>query len=97
MADIAVAAGQTGSGLITLTANVISTVTFADDVQSVEVITNGNAEVWWTCDGTDPAVGVGWYVPAALGVDDRQPTTSGNTVVKLFSAGAPTVRVQRGG
>jgi hypothetical protein len=96
MADITVTEGAIGSPIITLTANEVSTVTFAEDLQSVTVITDGTAEVWWTCDRSEPSVGVGWYIPAVIGADDRQPTTAGGTVVKLVSTGAPNVRVQRG-
>lgn len=95
MADHTVTAGAIGSPAFALTATAVSTVTFSDDVQSIEVISDGTAAVWWTCDGTTPAANVGYYIPI-VGVDERQPPTSGNTVVKLWSTGTPTVRVQRG-
>lgn len=96
MATYTVSAQAIGSPAFPLVAGEVSTVTFTEDLASVEVISNGTADVWWTCDGTMPALGSGYYLPT-LGVDEREPTTSGQTVVKLWSAGTPTVRVQRGG
>lgn len=96
MADVTVAAGEVGSGLITLVADEVYEVEFTEDIDTIEVISDGAAAVWWTCDGTDPEVGVGWYMPATQSVDERQPSTGTATVVKLYSAGTPTVRVQRG-
>ncbi|MDB5716437.1 MAG: hypothetical protein JWO15_3834 [Sphingomonadales bacterium] len=101
VADVNVAAGAIGSPVLTLAAGVVTTVAFAEDLQSVEVISSGTSPVWWTCDGSTPSDGVGYYVPT-LGVDERTPQRKAAdgaqhfTVVKLFSLGTPTVRVQRG-
>lgn len=96
MPDINLSAGSVGTTTVTLTASAVQIVNFAEDIQSVEVYSDGIAPVWWTCDGTTPAVGVGYYIPAVVGVDSRQPRVSGTTSVRLFSTGTPTVRVQRG-
>lgn len=96
MVNATVTAG-TWAPLITLVPNEISTITFTDeDLVSVEVISDDVAPVRWTCDGTTPSATAGWYIPT-LGVDERQPPTAFGTIVKLWSAGAPTVQVQRGG
>lgn len=76
-----------------------NTVTFTSDLNNVTVITVGApaADIWWTCDGTQAAVGVGYYIPSgSQGIDTRQPPNAGPTVVSLYSAGSPVVRVQRG-
>lgn len=79
-----------------LTPDTITTVTFADDVQSVEVIVVDNtAPVRWTCDGTDPSEDTGFYIPLT-GVDEREPPTAGSTVVKLWTSGTAKACVQRG-
>lgn len=79
-----------------LTPDTITTVTFADDVQSVEVVVVGNtAPVRWTCDGSDPSEDAGFYIPTT-GVDEREPLTSGQTIVKLWTSGTAKACVQRG-
>lgn len=73
------------------------TVTFEnEDVDTIEVVVVGNtAPVRWTCDGSEPGEDAGWYVPTD-GVDQRQPPTAGETVVKLWSSGTGKACVQRG-
>lgn len=96
MADVTIHANEWCPEL-DLTADEITTVTFVDeDVPSIEVVIIGNtAPVRWTCDGTDPGEDYGWYIPVD-GVDDREPPTSGATVVKLWTSGTATACVQRG-
>lgn len=95
---VSVAAGAVGTAAITLVANTITEVDFADDLDSVTVInpSTNSADVWYTLDNTDPAVNGAhsWYVPAG-GWDDVEPPTSGGTIVKMISSGTPTIRVQR--
>lgn len=95
-----VASGSTGTGLITLVAATVEAVTFTgEDLPSVEVISpaTNTADTWYTVDGSDPTVaGANCYYLPAGSVDRREPPTAGATVVKLISAGTPTVRVQRG-
>ncbi len=97
MPNYNIPAGSIGSPAFALVANQVSTVTFADDLNAIEVITDGTTPVWWTSDGTTPAIDgpTSYYIPT-LGVDSRQPTSPGNTTVTLISTGTPTVRVQRG-
>lgn len=95
MADHTIGSGEYGSPLFALTADEVSTVTFADDLDTVEVYSDGTAEVWWTADGTAPSsTGHGYLIPT-MGIDVRGVPTSGGTVVKLWSSGNPTVRVCR--
>lgn len=76
--------------------NEITTVTFVNDVTSVEVVVVGNtAPVRWTCDGSDPSEDTGFYIPVT-GVDEREPPTAGPTVVKLWTSGTAKACVQRG-
>ena len=95
-----VASGKVGTGLITLTANTVETVTFtSEDIPRVEVVSpaSNTADVWYTNDGNDPTVaGAGAYYLPPGSVDSREPPTAGATVIKLISSGTPTVRVQRG-
>lgn len=103
MPDVTVAAGKVAAHGVTLAANQVSTVSFTDNIRAVDVISDGAAPVYYTVDGSTPTVaGAGCYlIPAGVtGVDTRDTTNSGNTsvldVVKLISAGTPTVSVQRG-
>lgn len=97
MPNYNIPAGGIGSPAFALVANQVSTVTFNDDLITVEVITDGTAPLWWRCDAGTPAINDtnSLYIPT-LGVDSRQPTSPGNTTVTLISTGTPTVRVQRG-
>lgn len=104
MAAHTVPEGDIGTAAFTLTADTVDTVTFTGhDVSIVEVISDGADEVWYslgdasnvatpTVGGTDCL-----YLPAVPCVDERQPPSSGATVVKLISAGTPKIRVQRKG
>lgn len=101
MPNATVSSGATGTPVIALDSATTTgnTVTFSDDLTTVEIVTAValSADVWWTCDGTAPNAGSGWFIPAGtVGKDSRQPPTSGNTVVRLYSTGTPSVRVQRG-
>lgn len=94
-----VTAGNVGTASFTLTANEVDTVNFAEDLRVVDVVSDGAAAVWYTLDGSSPTVGGAgcYYIPAGgAAVDTREPRTSSGTVVKLISAGAPVLRVQRG-
>jgi len=92
-----VQAGQIGSYGLTLTASTVTEVDFVDDVDAVEIITDGAAAVYATVDGSAPTVGGGncYYLPAVAGSKEIHPPTSGGTVVKLISAGTPTVGVAK--
>lgn len=95
----AITTGTVGTAAWALTAAQVDTVTFAADLNKVMVInpsTNSDA-VWWTCDGTDPSVGglASFYCPPGA-ADAQEPASSGGTVVKVISAGTPTIRVQKG-
>jgi hypothetical protein len=98
MATYTVAAGAIGKHAFTLTANTVDTVTFADDISEVTVVSlDGAAAIYLTLDGSTPTVGGAntYVVPAAIGVAAFEPPTSGPTAVKLISPGTPTVSVQR--
>lgn len=56
MATYNLTASSVGSPAVTLTANEVSTVKFIEDVHLVVIISNGTAPVWWTCDGSTPAI-----------------------------------------
>lgn len=101
MPDVTVRAGEVSSGLVTLTPNQVSTVTFTEDLGFVTVIHSeaGSGMVWYTTDGSTPVIGgrSAWPLPAGM-IDERRPTvhTSEGDVVKLISSGSPTVIVTRG-
>jgi hypothetical protein len=104
MANFTVAAGNVAKHAWTLTANQVDTITFADNIGTVDVITDGTADVYFTVDGSTPTVaGANCYrIPGAGGamVDTRttlQTSASGGAdVVKVISAGTPSVSVQKG-
>ena len=80
-----------------LAADTVDTVTFDADMRAVRVSNDGDASLYYTCDGTVPTVGGAkcYYVPAGA-VSTEQPPTSGATVVKLIADDAVSVvRVER--
>jgi len=90
-------AGSIGCYGKTLTANAVDTVTFAEDLDKVEVLSNGAAAIYVTVDGSDPTIGSGdsWEVPATPCARTLPVPTSGKTIVKLRSSGAPAYSVSK--
>lgn len=97
MAAHTVAAGEIGAHAKTLTANTVETVTFADDVARIEVVSDGAAELYFTVDKAAPAVGAAaaYYIPAVPGVREVPSPADGSAVVRLISAGTPKVSVAK--
>jgi hypothetical protein len=98
MTTRAVAAGDVGTPAFALVAATADTVTFADNISTVEVISDGLSPVWYTLDGSTPTVGGTncYYIPATIAIDRRDLVSGATDTVKLISAGSPTLRVQRG-
>lgn len=99
MATHAVASGEVGAHAVLLTASTIETFTFAGGLGRATVVSHdGAAALYFTTDGTDPTVGGShcWVMPAAIGTVTVAVPGSGTTI-KVISAGAPTLSVQRGG
>jgi hypothetical protein len=94
MAAYTVAAGAIGVHAKTLAANTVDTVTFTDDVDWVEIISDGAAAVYVTVDGSTPTVAGGgtWEMPAGvqsvLTLPSPQPFATRAESVALISAGA---------
>lgn len=81
----------------TLVANTVATLTFDTDFAQMEVNNvTGDAVVYFRFDGTAPVIGAaGCYVlRAEKGSVTIKPKTSGASVIKLISAGTPTVNVR---
>jgi hypothetical protein len=112
MASYTVTSGNIAAHAKTLAAGVIDTVTFAlgdphalgwaNLPKSVEILTDGAADIYVTVDGSDPAVGGAncYRLPAFAGatvLDVRDSNPSDPVVVKLISAGAPQYSVSRAG
>src|SRR5690349_4049630 len=99
MATYTVSAGHNSVGPWALTASQVDTVTFEDNVASVQVCNDGTVDVYVRTDGTNPTVpsagasSAAFRIPggAVLEVEMRGQTDS----VKLISSGTPTVSVQR--
>lgn len=99
MADVTVPADAVSSGRIALTPGQVSSVTFAANVQTIQVWRDNTpaAPVYVTTDGSTPvADGKNCYevLPGLIG-EYRTPDVSEGDVVKLLSAEAVTVRVER--
>lgn len=79
----------------TLTANTVDTVTLNADFDEVEVLNRDTTSlIYFTADGSTPTVsGAGTYVVPAGGSLKVAVPTSGNSVVKLISAGAAAYSV----
>ncbi len=99
MPDYTVAAGLIAAHNATVTAGQVTTVTFREDLPSVDVIADGSTDVYYTLDGSAPTIaGAHTYrLPVgAMTIDTRQPNTSGPTVVRLIASVNTVVSVQRG-
>lgn len=98
MADYSVPAADIGVHLKKMTANQIDKVTFVGrDLSEVEVLTDGASDIFVRIGTGDPTVAGGncWRIPAAMGNAIIPVDTSGDTVVKMVSAGTPTYSVSR--
>lgn len=99
MATYTVSKGHVGVGPWPLVASQVDTVTFTDNVSTVQVVnTDGAVDVWATNDGSTPAVPsagtstASYRVPAGTILDL---TLHGATdAVKVISSGTPTISVQ---
>lgn len=101
MAEYALAPGEHGAYAKTTTPGVVDTVTFEDDMRSVEVFSDGAAALYVTTDGHAPTIGDprSWELPGAGPVARTMQVadTSGATiVVKLISGGAVVYSVSKG-
>lgn len=98
MASYTLTAGQVGAYEKTLVAATADSVTFADDIDTVEVSHDGTAFLYFTVDASVPTVaGAGcWMLPPYPSAISVSVPTSGGTVVKLISAGTPKYSVARG-
>lgn len=101
MATPTIAAGARALHNQRLVATVEDTVTFTDDVDRVEVIVDGTAEVFLTLDGTPATVnGANTYRMPAGVVGVREfvipvGAVAGATKVRLISSGTPAYSVTR--
>lgn len=95
-----IAAGERAAHAITLTASTVDTVTFTDDVDVVEVISDGVADLYVRVDGTAPTVGgaFSYRLPAGA-ISSRQISIAGGDpgtiIVKLISSGATKYSVTK--
>lgn len=85
----------------TLTASTVDTITFAADLEQIEVLNrDGAAEIYFKVGSkpeppADPTVGGAdcYSIPAAIGSAKVSVQASGVTVVKLISSGTPKYSV----
>ncbi len=112
MAEYTVPSGHVGAHEKTLVADAVDTVTFqlgssgspgwANVPKKIEILTDGDAAIYVTTDGSTPTVGGSncYPIPAAASstvIDVRDSNLSDAVVVKLISAGTPTYSVSRAG
>lgn len=110
MASYTVPNGHVGAHAKTLVATTVDTVTFALGStgspgwarmpKSVEILTDGAADIYVTVDGTTPTVaGTPCYrvppFPGSTIIDVRDSDPNDAVVVKLISSGTPTYSVSR--
>jgi hypothetical protein len=100
MATHTIGAVEVGVHNVLLTANTVEEFIFSRGPRSVEIVSDGVEEVYFTIDGTDPTVGGqnSYRMPkGVVSVDSRSwAHTIGGRTVKVISAGASTVSVQKG-
>lgn len=80
----------------TLVASTVTTFTFDEDFERVEVLNvDGASAIYFSVDGSTPTVaGTGFHcLPAAISSVEVPVRVTGVTVVKLISAGTPKVAV----
>lgn len=80
---------QIGVNTKSTSAGFTDEIDFADDLNAVEVFTNGAADAYVTVDGSAPAAGANnsWHIPAGAPNGRIIPVKSqGPTVVKVFCA-----------
>lgn len=99
MANYTVDAGDVGAHAKTLAAATVDTVTFTGfDAPEVEILSDGSADIYVTFGSSEtPTVGGSqcYRVPVGSVSAVFAPRTSGDTVVKLISAGTPLYSVSR--
>jgi hypothetical protein len=89
--------GAIGAHAITLSPDTVDTVEFEDDLQFVEVVSDGTAEIYFTVDGADPEIGdqFAYYMPAIACSRVVRSFRDGASSVRLISAGTPTYSIAR--
>ena len=99
MASYTVPAGHVGAHAKTLVASTVDTVTFTGyDAPEIEILSDGTEDIYVSFgSASTPTVGgtVCYRVPAGSASAVFEPRTSGDTVVKLISAGTPLYSVSR--
>lgn len=102
MASYEVAAGKVGAHAKALVADTVDTVTFKTRAASVEVVSDGTAELYFSIDGTTPTVGGDncYYLPATASSREVPVPTEAlvggaEVVVKLISHGTTHYSVAR--
>ena len=102
MTTYTVSAGHAGIEPYTTTASQVDTITFTDNVNNVQVISDGGAEVRVTIDGTtSPAIGSAgasspaYRMPAGTVSTLDVPLRASVDTIKLVSSGAAVVSVQQ--
>src|SRR4051795_1476005 len=97
MAEYNVGARGVGVYEKALVAKSVDTVVFADDLDAVEVLSDGSAAIYFTVDGDIPTVGGTdcFHLPALTSAREVPSNRVGVTVVKLISPGTPTYSVAR--
>jgi|GEM_PF-4006139 len=98
MAKYTVGPSGVGAHDKTLTANVVDTITFARNLSTVEIVSDGAAAIYGTVDGSDPTVGgeESFYMPEGpASIRVVKSPRNQQTVIKLISPGTPTYSVAR--
>jgi archaellum component FlaF (FlaF/FlaG flagellin family) len=96
MTNYPVAADKLAKHNILMVANTEDTVTFADNPQNVEILTDGAAKIYVTTDGTAATVaGDNTYIIPAVASSRIVKHWNPTAAVRLISPGTPTVSVTR--
>jgi hypothetical protein len=95
VSDTTIAATEVGAYAKKLTANVVETLTFEGDPDSIEIVTDGASAIYYTINGPAPTVrGAGCYeLPAFPSARVMVLRRGAPHVVKLISPGTPICSV----
>ncbi len=97
MAEHVIGVGQVAVHNVQLVPNVVETFVVVDEIQVVEIISDGSAAAYYTVNGSEPTLAGPntRLLPAGGIVIDERHVGRDLDAVKVISAGSPVISIQR--